>query len=123
MQVSKHDCEYHPAPFIQARQVFGDNGSRYLDLNRGIFLNDSNGPTQNMSSKCWSPTEMSERRSERYYPQSIGRRILRNIIKYILESLLCWADWITCGGLYDSVRPQGGQQGGSQLGRVRGTIT
>lgn len=63
------DCEYHPAPFTQARQMFWENGSRHLDLNRGIFLNDSNGPTQHMSSKCWSPTETSERRFENHYPQ------------------------------------------------------
>lgn len=82
--------------------MFWENGSRHLDLNKGIFLNDNKGPTQHMSSKCQSPTEMSERRSENHYPQTMGRSVLRDIIKYVLESLQCWADHRAYGGSYDS---------------------
>ena len=101
------DCEYHPAPFTQARQMFWENGSRHLDLNRGIFLNDSNGPTQHMSSKCWTPTETSERFENHYLQKKWLKRHYqkkkkeRDIIKYILKSLQCWADCRACG-FYDS---------------------
>lgn len=74
--------------------MFGGKGSRHLDSNRGIFLHDSSGPTQSMSSKCQSPTEMSEKRKKIWValPQIMQRIVTRVIMKYILESLQCWTE-------------------------------
>ena len=134
------DCEYHPAPFTQARQMFWENGSRHLDLNRGIFLNDSNGPTQHMSSKCWSPTETSERRFENHYPQkkwlkrhyqkkkkkkketlsntfskvcNVGQ--IAELVVSMIQKLLFWK-------LLLSRQNHSGDNRAAQLCRVRGTI-